>query len=165
MNILALDLGSTTGFAYGTGQCPIIDSRTWATDAELKAMRLCRLDRRGDIRVIRFFDWLTSLHNECKFDAVVFEDVKFVRSQAQAHLWASFRTTVWLAFPSTHIECVDVGTLKKFATGHGGADKALMSAALHRGYSSLWNSRLDDNAIDAVWLWVWAKQNLGRAKL
>jgi hypothetical protein len=165
MNVLALDLGSTTGFAHGVGPVPIINSKTWATDKELRNMRERRLDRRGDIRVVRFFDWLTGLHSTEKFDAVVFEDVQFSSSTAQTQLWSSFRTTVWLAFPRTLIEAVPVGTLKKYATGSGAADKNLMMWALRKQWPGYYNETLDDNAIDAAWLWLWAKQNLSRAKL
>jgi len=52
--------------------------------------------------------------------------------------------------------------LKKFATGHGGATKPMMESALRRKYPSFWNPYMDDNAIDAAWLYLWAKQNLGR---
>lgn len=163
MKILALDLGSTTGFAYTqpSGN-PMISSHTWATAKELFAMRQRRDDRRGDLRIIRFYDWLTNLHAEYTFDAVVFEDVQFSSSTAQTQLWSSFRATVWLAFPSTLREAVPVGTLKKFATGSGAADKPAMSAALRKARSSYWNDKLDDNAIDAAWLYLWALQNLGR---
>lgn len=165
MNILALDLGSTTGFAYGAGAVPVINSITWATDRELRDMRQQRGDRRGDIRVIRFFDFLTKTHECCKFDAVVIEDVQFHTSTAQTQLWSSFRTTVWLAFPKTLIEAVPVGTLKKSATGSGAADKDLMSKCLKRYHPAIWRADMDDNAVDAAWLWVWAKHNLGRIKL
>lgn len=165
MNILALDLGSTTGFAYGGGPMPVVNSKTWATARELRDMRARRLDRRGDIRIIRFFDWLTDLHAAAKFDAIVFEDVQFSSSTAQTQLWSSFRTTVWLAFPNTLIEAVPVGTLKKYATGSGAADKNLMMWALRKQWPGLWTEELDDNAVDAAWLWLWAKQNLSRAKL
>lgn len=165
MNVLALDLGSTTGFAFShPSGTPIIGSHTWATDKELKAMRQTRHDRRGDIRVIRFYDWLTTLHTANAFDAVVFEDVQFSSFTAQTQLWASFRTTVWLAFPRTLIECVPVGTLKKYATGSGAADKNLMMWALRKQWPGYWNESLDDNAVDAAWLWLWTKQNLSRIK-
>lgn len=140
-------------------------SRTWATDKELRDMRARRLDRRGDIRIVRFFDYLTNLHTGLKFDAVVIEDVQFSSSTAQTQLWASFRTTVWLAFPNTLIEAVPVGTLKKFATGSGAADKFAMAKSLNRQHPALYTGGLDDNAVDAAWIWLWAKTNLGRAKL
>lgn len=163
MRMLALDLGSTTGFAWTqpSGN-PMISSYTWATPKELSDAKARRLDRRGDIRVIRFYDWMTDLHNASKFDAVVFEDVEFQTYRMQTQLWSSFRAAVWLAFPNTLIECVPVSTLKKFATGSGAADKLAMEVALQRQHPGLWNKFLDDNAVDAAWLWLWGNQNLSR---
>jgi len=166
MNVLALDLGSTTGFAFTQigGPIPQIGSKTWATTKELRDQKTRRMDRRGDIRVVRFFDWLTNLHAVAKFDTVIFEDVQFSSSTAQTQLWSSFRTTVWLAFPKTLIETVPVGTLKKFATGSGSADKPAMLAALVRRAPELITLGVtpDDNAVDATWLWLWAQKNLSR---
>jgi Holliday junction resolvasome RuvABC endonuclease subunit len=168
MYILALDLGSTTGFAWGNADTRFptdVGSKTWATEKELRVMRHDRGDRRGDLRIIRFYDWLTTAHSPLKFDAVVFEDVQFASSLAQTQLWSSFRTTVWLAFPKTLIEAVPVGTLKKFATGFGSASKDAMAAAMERQHPVLLNECSDDNAVDAAWLWLWARLNLSRTKV
>jgi len=163
MNIIALDLGSTTGYAFGPhDSIPMIGSRTWATDKELRTMRQTRGDRRGDLRIIRFFDWLTYTHKQCKFDAVCFEDVQFSSSTAQTQLWSSFRACVWLAFPRTLVEAVPVGSLKKFASGNGSADKSTMGTALKQKHPELWREDLDDNAWDAAFLWCWGKENLSR---
>lgn len=164
MNILALDLGSTTGAAWGDSSLSV-QSLTWATDKELRAMRLDRIDRRGDIRVIRFFTWLTKQNATCKFDAVVFEDVQFSSSTAQTQLWSSFRAAVWLAFDSSIIEAVAVGTLKKFATGFGSAKKDQMEESLLLTHPEIAPFCQDDNAVDAVWLWLWASKNLSRRKV
>lgn len=157
MNILALDLGSTTGYAVGIDS-PCCDSIEWASKGELKRASHARMDRRCDLRVTRFFEWLKL---QTEIDLVVFEDVEFIKYRMQAQLWASYRTAVWLAFPSQKIECVSLKTLKKFA-GHGGADKDMMRSFLVRKHPELFDMSLDDNAIDAAWLWLWAKQNLGR---
>jgi hypothetical protein len=168
MNILALDLGSTTGLAWGPTDIrfpTIVGSETWATEKELKLMRHNRGDRRGDLRIILFYDWLTRLHLRCKCEAIVFEDVQFASSLAQTQLWSSFRTTVWLAFPKTLIEAVPVGTLKKFATGFGSASKDAMAAAMERQHPALLKECSDENAVDAAWLWLWAQVNLSRTKI
>lgn len=110
-----------------------------------------------------FFEYVRSF--ESKVDLVVFEDVQFQSSTMQTQLWASWRTAVWLAFPKTLIDCVPVGTLKKFATSNGGATKEQMSAALKRQHPGRWNANLDDNTIDAIWLWLWAQKNLSRTPL
>ena len=159
MNILALDLGSTTGIAIGrTNENPRCESIVWASAAELRKAKQQRYDRRGDIRVKTFFYWLQKQNAQL----VVFEDVQFSSSTAQTQLWSSFRTAVWLAFPSSFVECVPTGTLKKFATGNGAADKPAMAIALAKKHPSIFRHDMDDNAVDAAWLWLWAEKNLGR---
>lgn len=162
MKILALDLGGNTGFAHNlTGE---LQAGTWtlATDKEVTAWGKKRETRRRDPRMQRFFKILSSLSAP---DIVVFEDVQFQSYTQQVQLWSSYRATMWLAFgPSCLFECVPVTTLKKFATGNGGAGKDWMGAALHRQYPSLWNPRLDDNAIDAIWIYLWATKTFSRLK-
>lgn len=186
MKILGLDLATSTGYAYnddrGQFHC---GSWLLATDAELKAARKQRLNRRLDPRVTKLFQLtqgLQSLHN---FDVIVFEDVEFSSYTLQCQLWASFRAAIWLA-PQTRkqpiFEAVPVQTLKKFATGHGGATKEMMCRALVKQdpcfshhpasaeklfYRTLCgvNWTINDDAVDAVWLWKWAKQFLGRIKV
>jgi len=76
----------------------------------------------------------------------------------------------------TIVECVPVGTLKKFATGHGGATKAMMVKALVKSDTrffavdnpecAFYNTQvINDDAVDAVWLWKWAEQNLSRIRI
>lgn len=163
MNILALDLGTATGFAWNNGEEFIALTKIWATDKEISFNRKQRMDRRRDPRLVKFFE---SLRTFChgNVDLVVFEDVQFQSATMQTQLWASWRTAVWLAFPGTLIDCVPVGTLKKFAC-NGGATKAQMSAALKRQHPDLWCSAYDDNTIDAIWLWLWAQKNLSRTPL
>lgn len=164
MKILALDLGTKTGVAFGrTAGSPEVATHRWATAKEITEFHKTRMDRRGDPRVTRLFSYLKALAS-LKPDAVVFEDVQFQSSTFQTQLWASWRTAVWLAFaPPTIIECVPTGTLKKFA-GAGNLDKDGMSKALRTQHPSLWRPSYDDNAIDAMWIWLWAKHTLGRIK-
>ncbi len=105
-------------------------------------------------------------------DTLVFEDVKFASSQAQAHLWASFRGAVWAwavskAPRNIRISSLNTGTLKKFGTGHGNATKEMMAAALLRKLPAatvgptadtvrMHSEILDDNAVDALHLLLWA---------
>lgn len=160
---MALDLGSTTGYAYANTEIPPhCGSITWAKDVELKAEKRKRMDRRCDIRVERFFHWLCKGFSN--FDHILFEDVQFSSSTAQTQLWSSFRTAVWLAFAPAKIECVPTGTLKKFATGNGAADKESMAYHLIQRHPGIYHEEMDDNAVDAAWLFIWAKQNLGRVK-
>jgi hypothetical protein len=159
-NILALDLGTSTGYAFNPGAKPL-ECGSWelATKDEITQFGKERLNRRRDPRVLRLKEKL--LMFRCP-DIVVFEDVQFATSTYQVQLWSAFRSAVWLTFPHILIDCVPVATLKLFATGHGGATKSMMASALRRKHPDVWNGALDDDAIDAAWVWLWAKQNLGR---
>lgn len=159
MNMLALDLGTQTGFAFGGA---LFEAGTWelATKKEITTFTKHRMNRRRDPRIIRLHHFLLSMPSP---DIVVFEDVQFASSTYQVQLWASLRAAVWLTFPHAVIDCVPVGTLKLFATGHGGATKPMMTSALKRaGY---WQPGFDDDAVDAAWVWLWGMKNLGRMKI
>lgn len=182
MNILALDLGTTTGFAYNMDGVFKCGSWLLATPKEVKELRRRRMDRRQDPRILKLHQYLTAMRRP-QFDAVVFEDVQFASYTLQVQLWSSLRASVWLAYgPAVIVEAVPVGTLKKFATGNGAADKDAMAEALVRQDSDFTFSPcrgnlrvfykqtvisppLDDNAVDAVWLHKWAAKNLSRVPL
>lgn len=139
------------------------------------------MDRRSDPRVLRLHDTLRDLLDRFDFDVIVFEDVQFSSSTQQTQLWSSLRAAVWLACNKpngVYPECVPVGTLKKFA-GHGAANKEMMGTFLTQrdprfkiGKEKRLSvyyfppvgpaQRLDDNAVDAVWIWKWALVNLGK---
>lgn len=157
MKILALDLGTKTGVAHNfTGQIQAT-TMTLATPKEVKLWGETRLTRRCDPRIRRFAKALAQFDHP---EIIVFEDVQFQSYTLQCQLWSAFRTVVWLTFGDYGIlECVPVSTLKKFATGHGGATKEMMSAALP---VELKNKGYDDNAVDAIWLLKWAQHNLSR---
>lgn len=168
--LLALDLGTKTGYALQAAQYPMAVG-TWilATDRELKDCRKKRMDRRCDPRVRKLYSNLRSLHESLRLDWIVFEDVQFASSTLQVQLWSSLRAAVWLMSEfGVQIECCAVGTLKKFATSHGNADKDQMMRALalkNKRFvlegkyvrDSVTNERLDDNAIDALHLLEWSK--------
>lgn len=167
VKIVALDLGTLTGYAYRNFGA--ILSGTWilATPREVKAQHLARWDRRRDVRV----DRLRQHISELDFVWGVFEDVQFASTTYQAHLWASLRATVWLSH-LPEVECCPVGTLKKFATGNGAAKKEAMAKALAQRLPADFQltknkvcdvrtgAVLDDNAVDAVYLLLWAEQAL-----
>lgn len=172
MKILALDLGTKTGYAHNLhGE---IEAGTWtlATAKEVKEWGKNRMRRRCDPRVLRLANNLS-----CKVDLdkapyfmipeiVVFEDVQFSSTDYQAKLWASLRAAVWLTCGKKDLilECVPTGVLKRFATGHGGATKEMMRAAAERVASMTTFKGLDDNAVDAYWVLRWAETYLNRMK-
>lgn len=170
MNILALDYGTKTGYCFGSDPANL-QCGTWtlATPREVAEWGKSRRTRTRDPRMARLATYLRQFPLA---DIVVFEDVQFASSTYQVQLWASLRSVAWLDYPdTTRFECVPVSTLKKFATGAGNATKDKMAAALDFNFSSRLpclpipssTTRLDDNAIDAIWIWLWAQQTFSRA--
>lgn len=178
MNLLALDLGTKTGYCYNDGSDFYCGTWTLMTPREVALQRLARIDRRNDARVTGLFGAIQLIRTQHKFDAILFEDVMFSTYTLQTQLWASLRAALWLACRDVFIDCVPTGTLKKFA-GHGSASKEMMGLFLCKhdtrfcriGQSNpkiFWRKTeeqvvpIDDNAVDAVWIWRWGQQNLGR---
>lgn len=161
MNILALDYGTKTGFAYGDikqNHCTSFGTWTLAKPKEITIWGKDRLTRQCDPRISRLAGHLRAFPLT---NFIVFEDVQFASSTYQVQLWASLRAAGWLSFPHGFgWECVPVGALKKFATGSGSADKGQMESALRQ--KIVLPALTDDNAIDAIWIWRWAKENLSR---
>jgi hypothetical protein len=160
-NILALDLGTDTGWALNHGS--VLSAGTWnlATSSEIAEWGRDRTRRRKDRRIIRFFEALQRVDAEHHIDIVIFEDVQFSSSTAQTQLWSSFRGALWCAFPETVIyECVPTGKLKIFGANHGGATKDMMKNSLLRLHSRWKGVNLSDDAVDALWLWYWANDRL-----
>lgn len=156
MKVLALDLGTKTGWAlYNDG---VVFSGTWtlATPKEIKQMRADELDRCCDLRFKRLTEYL---QKHLPVDYIYFEDVQFLTTQLQAQLWAGLRTAVVLLYPQMKIKAVPVGTLKKFATGNGAAKKEQMAAFL-QSKTGLSPDGRDDNEIDALHLLWLARNNL-----
>jgi len=176
MKILALDLATNCGYAFNDGagyQCG-----TWllATDKELKAARAQRMNRRLDPRVTKLFTLVEGLQQLHGFNVISFEDVEFASYTLQVQLWSSLRAAMWAgAFKhGPTFDAVPVATLKKFATGNYKATKEQMVRALIKEdphftknedpTCAYWHPdshtsiRIDDNAVDAIWLWKRAAQ-------
>ena len=172
MNILALDLGSSTGFAYYSRPADPVIAGTWVLETErgMRYARKLRMDRRLDPRVMALVSNLETLRRKSTIDWILFEDVKFGRYVAQVQLWSSFRGAIW-AFAHLHgiqVDCLDTGKLKKFATGSGSADKPAMARALCARFPERYSlekelvrdlkraTLLGDDAVDAIHLLHWA---------
>lgn len=170
--VVAYDLGTSTGYAIRCdGVLASAGTLVLATAKDLRAAR--KLDeglRKADPRVVALYaaarEQLGSIERAIETAPtgtpipdlhVAWEDVQFSTSTAQTQLWASFRTVLWLALEKHTAwlrHPVPVGTLKKYATGSGNADKDRMAAALRARLPAEagWPGGLDDNAIDAIWL-------------
>jgi hypothetical protein len=184
-SILALDLATTTGWATNhlLGGDFALGQITLAKASEITAWRKKGLDRRKDPRFHRLVQHIMRMSRGCSI--VVFEDVKFSSYTFQAQLWPTWRAAVWTAVPEECLECVPTNVLKQFATGHGGATKEAMLKAMMNAEPGRF--RLDNklrkehcvvdreamvkghgdtfltyDAVDAYWLYRWAKENITR---
>lgn len=138
--ILALDLGTKTGWAMGSfGN--LICSGT-------RVDKPGRYDG-GGMRYLRFRGWLLELRAGQSFDVVYFEEVRRHMSTDSAHVYGGFlaHLTAWCEEHKVPYEGLPVGTIKKEATGKGNAGKdQVISAMVKR-----WGVKpVDDNEADAL---------------
>jgi len=144
--ILALDLGTTTGWALRTYD-GVITSGT-------QNFRPQRFEG-GGMRFLRFKRWLAEIKQSCDaIDWLHFEEVRRHVSTDAAHAYGGFLATLtsWCEHHRIAYQGVPVGTIKKHATGKGNAGKEDMIAAMRaRGHSPV-----DDNEADALALLHWA---------
>jgi len=148
-----------------------LESGTWvlATPKEVQIFTKEGLTRTGDPRFHRLIRLLQKL--PAAFDVVAFEDVQFSSYTYQTQLWSALRCAVWHVFsrdPRVEVRAVPVGTLKKYATNHGGATKKMMAAWLLKKHPTRYavntnrpkrcllktasGRPMDDNEIDALHL-------------
>ncbi|MFN4140275.1 crossover junction endodeoxyribonuclease RuvC [Aestuariivirga sp.] len=150
-SILALDLGSTTGWALRTGRCRILHGT-----AEFRPTRF----EGGGMRYLRFGKWLDqTLAVSGGLDTVVFEEVRRHIGTDAAHIYGGFLAALssWCEAQAIPYQGVPVGTIKRFATGKGNADKQAMIAAVReRGFEPA-----DDNEADAIAILLWAIETRG----
>ena len=138
--LLALDLGTTTGWAL-RGSDGHISSGS-------ESFRPQRFEG-GGMRYLRFKRWLTDIKQcNASIDQVVFEEVRRHAGVDAAHAYGGFmgQLTAWCEHHQIPYHGIPVGTIKKHATGKGNASKDEMVAAVRaRGHSPA-----DDNEADAI---------------
>ncbi len=143
--ILALDLGTNTGFACGTKPDGIMFS-TWG-------LKPSRYDG-GGMRFVKFRAKLDELYRTLQFTQVYFEEVRRHLGTDAAHIYGGLMATLqaWCEERSIPYAGVPVGTIKRFWTGSGNAKKdAMIAKAVERGYAPA-----NDNEADAIALLHWA---------
>jgi len=149
--ILALDLGTTTGWAI-RGFDGLITSGT-------VSFKPGRYDG-GGMRYLRFTNWLTELDRLTGPIATIwFEEVRNHKGVDAAHVYGGLMAslTSWAELRGIPYEGVPVGTIKRHATGKGNAPKqAMIDAACARGFSPA-----DDNEADAIAILLWAIETRG----
>ena len=143
MTVLALDLGTTTGWATR------LNGQVFSGTVSLKPSRYDG----GGVRYLRFTRWLDEMAAE-PLGAVYFEEVRRHAGTDAAHVYGGLMATLtaWCELRGIPYEGVPVGTIKKHATGKGNANKdAMIAAARARGFDPK-----DDNEADALAILHWA---------
>ncbi|ACI97506.1 hypothetical protein [Rhodospirillum centenum] len=146
--VLALDLGSTMGWALRSADGAIVSGT--------EAFRQDRWSG-GGMRYLRFRRWLGEVATMTGgLGLVVYEEVRRHVGTDAAHVYGGFLATLtaWCEDRGIAYEGVPVGTIKRFATGKGNAGKdAVIAAVRARGFQPA-----DDNEADALALLLWAIQ-------
>lgn len=140
MITLALDLGTTLGWALGDAEGLVLGSGS---------VLLAKPGDHVGRRYIQFLGWMNALGT--KPDRIVYEDVKFFRGIESSRVWCGLLAVLRLqAYRSkVPLHGLHIGTVKKHATGSGNADKAAMVAAARKRWSF---EIVDDNHADALWI-------------
>lgn len=149
MKILALDVGTKTGWCIGN---------IHSTDQKYSGVQNFAL-KRGEsqgMRFLRFDRWLEKMVLDEKPDVVVFEQPFHLKGHANTVL--NGMIGILLVICSKHnVEHfpVEPPKLKKYATGKGNCSKDAMVAEATRRYNK---PILDDNEADALLMWDWARE-------
>jgi crossover junction endodeoxyribonuclease RuvC len=146
MNILALDLGLTTGWALLS-----------ATQGITSGTANFRHDRwqGGGVRFLRFKQWLIETkHCSGGLELLMYEQVRRHSGVDASHAYGGFLAilTAWCEHHGIAYQGVPVGTIKHNIAGKGNANKQVVIAAVReRGFSPS-----DDNEADAIAILLWA---------
>jgi Holliday junction resolvasome RuvABC endonuclease subunit len=137
MTILALDLGTTCGWALRDSAGQVISGS--------QSFKPGRYDG-GGMRYLRFTRWLDEIAKDAKY--IAFEEVRRHAGTDAAHVYGGFMATLmaWCELRGIPCEGIPVQTIKKHATGKGNASKEQMIAAM----IGLGHDPHDDNEADAI---------------
>lgn len=138
--IIALDLGTTTGWAIREAKGNITSGT-----ASFKTARF----EGGGMPFLRFKRWLTDLKVTLgAIDAIYFEEVRAHKGVDAAHKYGGFvaHLTSWCEHHQIPYSGIPVGTIKKHITGKGNAPKeSVIMAVKNKGFAPI-----DDNEADSL---------------
>jgi Holliday junction resolvasome RuvABC endonuclease subunit len=100
------------------------------------------------MRFLRFRSWLDKLYSSYPVDVLYYEEVRRHIGVDAAHAYGGFMAHLqaWAESNQVPYAGVPVGTIKKYATGKGNANKeAVMVAMVGKGHKPV-----DDNEADAL---------------
>ena len=145
MNILALDLGTKTGYAilYNGGISSGVKKLPKKTFGS---------------RFSEFRNWLMRIISQNKIDLVCFERVYRHNGTEAAHVFGGFMYMLAAVCDKMQIPCqgLNVVSIKKYMTGKGNANKQeMIRAAYERNFDPV-----DDNEADALGVLLsWLNKN------
>ena len=148
-SLLALDLGTTTGWALRAPEGQITHGFV-----SFKSQRF----EGGGMRYLRFRRWLTEMKATVAspqgIGAVYFEEVRRHLGVDAAHVYGGLLATLtaWCEHHQIPYQGVPVGTIKRHATTKGNASKDEVIAAMR----ALGHTVTDDNEADALAILHWA---------
>lgn len=143
--ILALDLGTKTGWAAGLTHVTSSGTQNFAQGKFAG----------GGMRFLAFERWLDTWAEGDGLIEVWFEEVRRHIGTDAAHIYGGLLAvlTKWCEQRGIPYQGVPVGTIKKHATGRGNAKKPeMIAAAVAAGFAPK-----DDNEADALALWAYQR--------
>lgn len=145
MSILALDLGTTLGWALASAAHAANGTPVLSGFVSFKPKRF----EGGGMRFLRFQRWLEDIADRTSLDEVVFEEVRAHLGVDAAHCYGGFLATLttWCEANDIPYAGVPVQHIKKYATGKGNANKAAVITAVRKRWSK---NVTDDNEADAI---------------
>lgn len=150
--ILALDLGTKTGFAVGSGGHIVSGTLN---------LKPGRFDG-GGMRFVKFRARLDEIQKSYGLTHVFYEEVRRHAGTDAAHVYGGLMATLtaWCEENSLPYQGLPVGTIKKKFSGNGNASKEMMIAeCVRRGFQPA-----DDNEADAIAIFDLALAELGVAQ-
>lgn len=157
MTVLALDLGTKTGWALNSSESvPLfkpkcMEGRYFKCAPSVVSGTMDFSNKRfegGGMRYLRFNKWLDEMADTIHIDEIYFEEVRRHLGTDAAHAYGGFLgiLTSWCERNCVPYKGVPVQTIKKYITGKGNASKQMVIEALHnRGYKVI-----DHNEADAL---------------
>jgi hypothetical protein len=149
--VLALDLGTTTGWAMRLADGTIVSGTMQFRPSRYEG---------GGMRYLRFRSWLDHLLNSARgIGSVCFEEVRRHAGTDAAHLYGGFlaHLSAWCELNHIPYQGVPVGTIKRHATGKGNAGKDTVIVAMRsKGFNPE-----DDNEADALAILSWVIDTQG----
>ncbi len=142
--ILALDLGTNTGWAIWQQSNPTVGYQVFSGTINLKNDRF----QGGGMRFLRFRNWLDDINYSDAITSVYFEEVRRHIGTDAAHVYGGFLATLtsWCEAHNLPYQGVPVSNIKRHVTGKGNARKQEVIKAIE----SIGYRPKDDNEADAL---------------